>query len=191
MERRTFLSWLISGTVALPLRGLKLHAQAAALRAESLTTLRAVAPVLLPSELQTAGHDKVVNDFVQWLATYRSGAERSWGYGHPRKSGTTPIDPARYDAQLRELDDRARTRGGVLNTLSNDARRAIVVEAIEAASVRELPSLPNGQHVCTDMMSFFYTAPPALDLAYRAQIRRASCRGLAGAHARPNAIAGD
>ena len=67
---------------------------------------------IMETILRAAGHDKVVNDFVQWLAAYRPGAERSWGYGDPRPTTTVPIDPARYADQLRALEQRAQGRGG-------------------------------------------------------------------------------
>jgi hypothetical protein len=188
LQRRTFLCWLVS-SAALPLRGLRLHAQAARFPIESVATLRVVATVVLPSELTAAGHEKVVNDFVQWLSSYRSGAERNWGYGSPRKTGTAAIDTNRYARQLRELEDRARKRAPSLAGASPDVRIAVVVEALEQSGVRDLPASPDGRHVIADVMSFFFQRSAALDLAYRARIRRATCRGLAGGEARP--VAGD
>jgi hypothetical protein len=140
---------------------------------------------VLPSELRAAGHDKVVGDFVQWLGSYRSGAERSWGYGTPRKNGTATIDASRYVAQLQDLEHRATARGGSLPSLAADTRHALVVEAIEQSGVRELPSAPDGRHIVTDFMTFFFGSGPAYDLAYRARVARATCRGLAGAASRP------
>jgi hypothetical protein len=186
MERRTFLCWLMSGAATFPLRGVRLHAQAAALPLESLATLRALAPVILPSELRAAGQEKVVNDFVQWLASHRAGAERSWGYGHPRKSSTTAIDSASYSAQLRAIEAQAQARGTALEALPLDTRRELVVAAIEAAGVRELPAAPDGRYVATDVMSFFFRSADGFDLAYRAQVRRATCRGLGGAASKPS-----
>lgn len=191
MQRRSFLCWLLSGAAALPLRGVLLHAQAATLSPDAVATLRALAPVVLPSELRPAGHEKVVNDFVQWLSGYRSGAERSWGYGSPRASGTPAIDTSRYVAQLKAIDDEARSRGGALASLPSDQRHAIVINAIEQSKVRDLPGAPDGRHVVTDLMSFFFTSGPAYDLAYGAAVRRQTCRGLRGAASKPSAIAGD
>ena len=191
MERRTFLCWLVSGATALPLRGVHLHAQAAALPLESVATLRAIAPVLLPSELRTAGHDKVVNDFVRWLGAYRSGAERNWGYGHPRRSATPSIEIKRYAAQLREIENRARRRGG-LAKLDTSARRELAIESLQQSGIKELPSSPDGRHVVTDFMTFYYSSGAAYDLAYRARIARVTCRGLDGSTARPTSSpAGD
>jgi hypothetical protein len=185
MERRTFLCWLVSGAAALPMRGVRLHAQSASLSDASVATLRALAPVLLPTELGAAGHEKVVSDFVQWLSAYRAGAERSWGYGSPRRSSTPAISAAAYDEQLRAIDARARGGAGDLQSLPLDVRRTIAAGALDAARVQSLPGSPNGQHVIADFMSFFYNSGAASDLVYRARIARATCRGLGGALERP------
>lgn len=191
MHRRTLLKWLASGAGVWPLRGVRLHAQAAALSGASVTTLRALAATVLPSELGAAGHDKVAGDFVQWLASYRSGAERGWGYGHPRRSALPAIEPARYDAQLRALDEAARAGGGSFSAAPLDARRTIVASALESISARALPGSPNGAHVVTDVLSFYFSGGAATDLVYRRRIGSATCRGLAGAAARPASVAGD
>jgi hypothetical protein len=185
IERRTFLRWLLSGAAAMPLRGVRLHAQAAALSSSSVSLLRALAPAVLPSELGAAGHDKVVSDFVQWLASYRTGAERNWGYGHPRKSSIAAITPATYEAQLKALDDRARAGAGEFSSLPLDVRRTLATAALDAAGVRSLPGSPDGRHVIADVMSFFFNSSAATDLVYRAPIRRTTCRGLAGAASHP------
>jgi hypothetical protein len=183
MHRRELLRWFISGAMAWPLRGVELHAQAANLSVSGVSTLRALAPVVLPSELGAAGHDKVVSDFVQWLASYHAGAERGWGYGHPRRSVTPAIDPRTYEAQLTAL--------GSLAGLPLDARRTVVSDALNASAARALPGSPNGTHIITDFMGFFFSSAAANDLAYRARFGRASCRGLAGAAGRPSSTAGD
>jgi hypothetical protein len=185
MHRRTLLRWLVSGAAAWPLRGVHLHAQAAALSAASVGTLRALAPVLLPSEIGAAGHDKVVGDFIQWLASYRAGAERGWGYGHPSPSRTPDIRTSVYDTQLQSLEDWPRIRGSEFASISLELRAAIVSEALDAEKIRAMPGLPNGGHVVTDFMSFYFRSDAANDLAYRARIGRTSCRGLAGAERNP------
>ena len=188
MQRRAFLLWLVAGATVLPVRGLRLHAQSITLPAESVAMLRALAPVLLPSILRPAGHEKVVNDFVQWLASYRAGAERSWGYGSPRRTGTPVIEPARYAAQLADLATRARNGGAAFTDLPIESRRELTIAWLEATMKGELPSSPNGANVVADFMSFFYSSGPAHDLAYGANIRRATCRGLAGSAARPTSV---
>jgi hypothetical protein len=185
MHRRTLIQWMIAGAAAWPLRGVRLHAQAAALPDHSVATLRALAPAVLPSELGAGGHDRIAGDFIRWLASYRSGAERSWGYGRPRKTSTAPIDTSSYQAQLREIEDGARARGGPLASLPLDTRRTLAAAALESVSARTLPGSPDGRHVITDFMSFYFTSSAANDLCYRARIGRDACRGLAGATTRP------
>jgi hypothetical protein len=188
MQRRAFLLWVVAGATAWPARGLRIHAQAITLPSASVGTLRALAPVLLPSILRPAGHEKVVNDFVQWLASYRAGAERSWGYGSPRRTGTSAIDPARYAAQLTDLANRARNGSRAFADLPIESRRELTIAWLDATMKGDLPSSPNGANVVADFMSFFYSSGPAHDLAYGANIRRATCRGLAGSAARPTSV---
>ena len=190
MRRRALLRWLVSGAATWPLRGLRLHAQAAALSTAGVATLRAIAPAILPSELGAAGHDKVVGDFVQWLASYRSGADRNWGYGHPRKSVSPAITTGSYESQLTALDSAARARGADLASLPVDSRRTIVAAALDATGARALPGAPNGAHVITDFLAFYFSGTGANDVIYRARIGRGTCRGLAGAASKP-ATAGD
>jgi hypothetical protein len=191
MNRRTLLRWLVSGAAVWPLRGIQLHAQAAALSRSGVATLRAIAPAVLPSELGAAGHDKVVSDFVQWLASYRSGADRNWGYGHPRRNVSPTIAVTTYDAQLAALDDAAKAGAGELSTLPLDVRRTIVAARLDAIGARTLPGAPNGTHIVTDLLAFYYGSTAAGDLIYRARIGRGTCRGLAGAASKPTSIAGD
>ena len=191
MHRRTLLRWLVSGAAAWPLRGVRLHAQAAALSPRSIATLRVLAPAILPSELGAAGHDKVVGDFVQWLASYRSGADRNWGYGHPRKNVSPTIQPASYESQLNAIDEAAKAGAGALDTLPIEVRRTIVAARLDSIGAKTLPGAPNGAHVITDVLAFYYGATGATDLIYRARIGRGTCRGLAGAASRPPSISGD
>jgi hypothetical protein len=80
-------------------------------------------------------------------------------------------------------------QGGALSSLHPDVRRDVVIAAIEDAGVKDLPLSPNGRHVVTDVMSYFFNSSAALDLAYHARIRRATCRALKGSEARP--LSGD
>ena len=146
---------------------------------------------MLPSELGAAGHDKVVSDFVQWLASYRSGADRNWGYGHPRRNVAPTIQIGLYETQLAALDNAARAGAGELSTVPLEVRRTIVAARLEAIGARTLPGAPNGAHVMTDLLAFYYGSTAAGDLLYRARIGRGTCRGLAGAASKPTPIAGD
>jgi hypothetical protein len=66
-----------------------------------------------------------------------------------------------------------------------DLRRAAVEAALTQAKVTALPQSPDGRHVATDLMAFYFRSSDANDLCYRAHIGRDSCRGLAGSEQEP------
>jgi hypothetical protein len=128
---------------------------------------------------------------VQWLASYRSGADRNWGYGHPRKTVSPTIRIATYESQLTEIATGAGAGAGDLARLPLDVRRTLVAARLDALGAKALPGAPNGAHVMTDVLAFYYGSAQAVDLMYRARIGRSTCRGLSGAAAKPSSIAGD
>ena len=167
MHRRTLLRWI----AALP--GLRTWAQTAAFPGEQADTLRALAAVVLPSELGAAGLDRVAADFGRWVREYRPGAEMDHGYGFTRIR-TKPASPApAYLQQLAGL--RAALLGG-----DASSRRTAVLGALEQAKVTDLPRTPGAQHVAADLMAFYFRSSDANDLCYRAAIGRDRCRGLQG-----------
>jgi hypothetical protein len=171
MKRRTLLQLLIAITAGLP--RVRLLAQAPLLTDRDQSRIRALADIVLPEELGAAGRDRVVTAFAKWLREYRPGADTEHGYGFPRLR-RTPLSPAaKYPAQLAALE----ARGG--------DRRVAVQDAITAAKIERLPSRPDGGHIATDLMAFYFNSSEANDLAYRAAIGRDTCRGLAGSENRP------
>jgi hypothetical protein len=48
-----------------------------------------------------------------------------------------------------------------------------------------LPRTPDGKHVASDLMAFYFNSSEANDLCYRAHIGRDECRGLAGSDREP------
>jgi hypothetical protein len=144
--------------------------------------LRALARLVLPGELSADALGRAVDQFVRWTRDYRPGAERDHGYGVTGVR-VLPASPViRYVAELDDLDRRA---GGSLSGATPDDARRIVIDAIEAANVRDLPPRPNGGHVATDLMSHFFRGASATDLAYKRIIGRDACRDLQGSEARP------
>lgn len=184
MKRRALLQFLISGIAALAAR-IGLHAQAAPLTNDDTSRLRVVANVVLPQEIGDAGQARSVASFVTWVREYRASAETDHGYGFPRLRRTPPSPASRYREQLDALDAAARHRGQRLVDLSIDEQRAIIHTAITAARVERLPSRPDGGHVATDLITFFFGSVEANDLCYRARIGRDTCRSLAGSEDRP------
>jgi hypothetical protein len=182
MKRRTLLQLLVSTIVALPAR-VGLRAQTTTLSAADVTRLRAVADVVLPQEIGAAGRSRAVDQFVVWLQNYRAGAETDHGYGFPRLRRTAASPAAKYAGQLHAL-------GATFPELALAERSRVVEAAIGAAGMQRLPGRPDGTHVATDLMAFYFNSIEANDLCYRAHIGRDTCRGLEGSENRPAPLTG-
>lgn len=155
-------------------------------------TLEAIADVVLPAEIGDSGRRDAVKGFVRWVRGYREGADLEHGYGHTRVRATGPSPARRYPAQIAALEKAARARGGDrFASLSIDARRSIVEDAITDASIDRLPRRPDGGHLATDLMAFYFRSATAANVCYRARIDRDSCRGLPGSEQAPAALGGD
>ena len=171
MKRRTLLQLLLSLAAAVP--RVRLFAQTPTLTAADQTRIRALADVVLPGELGPAGRDKVVAAFLKWVQEYRPGVDAEHGYGFPRLRRTPASPASKYPAQLAALE----ARGG--------DRRAAIEGALIEAKIDRLPGRPDGGHVASDLMAFYFNSGEASDLAYGAAIGRDTCRGLAGSDNRP------
>jgi hypothetical protein len=170
MLRRTVLQWL-----ALVFPALRAWAQTSTFPGNHAATLRELARIVLPSELGRAGTDRIATDFEKWVRNYRPGAEMEHGYGFTRlRSKSASAAPA-YLAQLEAL---------------REPRRETVEAALAQAGIKDLPRAPDGKHVITDLMSFYFQGSDANDLCYRAAIRRDSCRGLEGSENAPPPMKG-
>lgn len=167
MRRRTLLSWLTS---IWPLR--------AWAQAPPADTLRALGAVVLPSELGAEGIDRTASAFTRWVQDYRPGAEMDHGYGFTRLRFKPPSPAAAYARQLDALRP-------VLLGSDEAAKRAAVEAALQQANVTALPQSPDGKHVASDLMAFYFRSAEANDLCYRAHIGRYQCRGLAGSEKEP------
>lgn len=171
MERRTLLQLLVGLVAGLPAK-VRAFAQPSTLGRADEVRVRALADIVLPSEIGADGRARVVDGFLRWLGEYRAGADTDHGYGFTRLRRTAPSPAAKYPAQLAALD------------LTGDARRA-VEEAIASVKVERLPARPDGGHIATDLMAFYFNSAEANDVAYRAAIGRDACRGLEGSQNRP------
>lgn len=182
MKRRTLLQILLSALVALPAR-VGLRAQSAPLSPAQVTRLRGLADVVLPLEIGADGRGRAVDQFLAWLQNYRAGAEADPGYGFPRLRRTAPSPAARYPQQLEAL-------GPDFGQMAAIERARVVADAITAANVQRLPGRPDGTHVATDLMAFYFHGIEANDVCYRAHIGRDTCRGLEGSGNRPAPLDG-
>ena len=185
MKRRSLLQLIGAAAAALPWRGSLAQAQAAPLTEAATETLRAVAAAVLPSELGSKGTDAVVDDFLRWLRGYRSGADMGFGYGIIRHRVTPAITPATYVTQLAALEQEAGGQSLPLRRLPMLDRQRTIARTLDAAGIKDFPASPDGTHIVTDLMSFYFHGTDANDLAHRAKIGRDRCRTLTGSSSRP------
>jgi hypothetical protein len=133
--------------------------------------MRDLAAVVLPESLGRRRTDKIAADFLRWIAEYKEGAYTSSGYGNPRTQ-TVPPNPAKnYLAQLSAFN-------GVITKESVSA-------ALDKAKIDRIPNRPDGRHIATDLIAYFYNTADGEDLLYGVEIKRDDCRGLANSTQRP------
>src|SRR5579862_9572404 len=141
-------------------------------RAQQLNQpVRQLAAVVLPASLGAARIDKIAADFIVWIRDYKPGAEISSGYGNPR----TQVMPASPAADYLEQ----------LTALGSPISRDAVEKALADAKVERIPQRPNGRHVASDLLAFFFSSADGEDFLYNAAIKRDDCRGLADSIKRP------
>jgi len=183
MLRRTVLQWIAAATGTLPFPAFRAWAQTANFPGKHQATLRELAAVVLPAELGRAGVDRIADQFEQWVRDYRPGAGMDHGYGFTHVRSKPPSPASTYLAQLEAL-------GEPLALSDQDGKRKAIESALDQAGIKDLPRQPDGKHVVTDLMSFYFHGSDANDLCYRAAIRRDSCRGLKGSDAPPPSMTG-
>jgi hypothetical protein len=177
MKRRTLLQLAAGAAAVLPFERIRLLAQPRELTPEAITTLREIAPTVLPS-LGDKKIGDIVDKFVEWTKGYREGVPLAHGYGHPRLQKTGPSPVPRYMTQLADLDAASRKAGG-WRAIETEVRRAALDEAFTKAGVKNLPIRPTGQHIIADLMAFYYRSTEANDYCYSALISREVCRPIA------------
>jgi len=150
-------------------------AQAVTFPGNRAAALRALAAVVLPSTFGREYTDRIADRFAECVRGYRAGADMEHGYGFPRVRSEPPSAVAKYIEQLDALGEHA----------SRDAVERILADA----KITALPQSPNGAHIITDLMSFYFHSSEANDLCYQAQIQRDTCRGLVGSGEPPAPLA--
>lgn len=140
--------------------------------------LRALAEVVLPSELEIDGREAAVRAFERWLDGYEPAFEVNHGYGtHEIVYGPAHPGPG-WQAQLEALDLEARRRADTgFQELPVEGRRNLVERQL-AGETGGLPSPARARHVAVGLLAHWATSSGAHDLAYRARIGRHACRGL-------------
>ena len=178
IRRRTILRWAVNLGGVLRLSRIQSWAQTASFPGEQEDALRALATVVLPSELGAAWTAGAANAFILWVRDYRTGAEMDHGYGNTRLRSKGASPAPTYLLQLEAL------RPALLSG-DADARRQAVIAALQQAHIADLPRTPDGRHVAADLMAFYFRSSDANDLCYRAAIGRDRCRGLDGSEQAP------
>ncbi len=189
MKRRTVLKSGVTAlaAAAVPFQSVRAGSATATPQLTELTetplaTLKAVAAIVLPSEIGRAGTDEATDRFARWISNYKSNADMDHGYGFTRIRATGPSPLTAYGAQLQALDDHA-PRGSTFAALPTDRQREIVTQMLEG--VDRLPVRPEGKNVIADLMGFYFHTSEANDLCYRADIGREKCRGLLDSNRAP------
>jgi hypothetical protein len=150
------------------------------------TTLRALAEVVLPSELGAERTRQVVADFQGWIDGYRQGVELTHGYGTSRLRFSGPTPATRWAGQLEALDAESRRRHRKpFADITTEPREAILREALSQDRLDRIPAVGEARHVAIALLAFFYESPAATDLCYEARIGRQTCRPLAQAGMQP------
>jgi hypothetical protein len=177
--RRRFLLG-VAALVPLPFVARRLHARAVA--SLDPARLRALASAVLPTELGSAGLERTVLAFEQWLAGYREGAELLHGYGSGEIRVTGPSPALRWVSQLEAL-------GPSFASLPLGERQALVRAALGNGRVAGFPPIDRAPHVAVGLLAFFYESSVATDLCYEAVIGRNSCRPLSTSSRAPLPLA--
>jgi hypothetical protein len=178
-DRRTFLKQGLALTAAAATTGAA-HGEhpRVSQAAPHPLLLRALAEVVLPSELGAEGRESAVSAFERWLDGYEPAFEMNHGYGtHEIVYGPAHPGPG-WQAQLEALDLESHRRAdmGFLD-LPVERRRALVERQL-AGETGGLPSPARAWHVAVGLLAHWATSSGAQDRAYRARIGRHACRGL-------------
>ena len=135
------------------------------------------------------GLSRVLDEFLAWLDGFEPVSERD----HPYESSEIlygPPDPAPlWRAQLEALDIEATKRFSMPYAEIGEARqREILLRQLPDNLPTNMPYAGEATHVAVGLMAWFYNTPEADDLALEARIGKYTCRGLAGATARPEPL---
>lgn len=179
MQRRTLIQTVLTW---IGLSGQRMGAQSSAFPGKHEATLKELAATVLPESLGRAGTDTVAAHFVRWVKEYRAGAEMQTGYGFTRVRYKPSSPESRYLEQLDQLASGALTEPDVI------ARRTKIAAALKAANVKDLATFPDGAHIVSDLMTFYFQSSEANDRAYEAKVGKDQCRGLRNSGAIPAAL---
>lgn len=154
-------------------------------------TLRAVADVVLPGELDAAEKERTVTGFETWLMEFRPVVEQNHGYGTSEIAYGPPHPGPAWGAQLEALELEAQRRhGSSFPELPAASRETLVRSALDDLVGPGFPSPLRAGHVALALMAHYYGSSEATDRCYGVHIGERNCRGLAAASARPEPLGG-
>ena len=190
-DRRTFLkrstaalsAAAVSGCV--PNNAVPRGDSAAALHA---AVLRAVAEVVLPSDLEDAAREEAVQSFERWAFEYEPVAELNHGYGTSEIRYGPPDPGPGWQAQLEALDiEASRRTGSAFRELDIPQRQELIIrQGLDEGSV--LPNPLRARHVAVALMAHWFRSSEAVDLCYGRRIAERTCRGIDTAPSEPEAV---
>ena len=185
MKRRTFLNWLGWLLPASSFLGrfgwARPLVRPIQFDEKEVATLRHIGASVLPSSLGESGVNQVVTGFLRWLREYSSGEKMPHQPGRLDAPRTPEVKVEVYEAQLQAIAAAGQNAASFTTILK---------KALADAGIEDLPSLPDGRHIVSDLMSFYFNRSEANDLCYRADIGRKTCRGLPGAGNEPSPLPG-
>jgi hypothetical protein len=187
MRRRTFFK-SIGSNLALMLVPRWWRPVLAAAPTAQTVSLQDLAMVVLPQSLGAKRIADITAAFEVWVNQYPAGADAGYGYGNPKPTVLGPNPSLHYSDQLKQLETSAAAANGSFDSAGIQARKVIVQAALAQAGVTSIPARPNGKHVATDLMSYFYSSSDGKDFCYNAAIRESDCRGLDSSGVRPAAL---
>jgi hypothetical protein len=173
--------------------GAQANASPAAFTATEVSTLGAIAEVVLPSTLTADDRRIAVRAFTTWFNNYKPGADMGHSYGAStlrQPSGPSPV--ARYPAQFVALNAAARDQGAAtFAALALPLRRQLVEAALNTTPpVSRMPAQPSGANLIADFMGSWFNSQDGWNACYQAEINRDTCRTLDGSERAPKPIAG-
>ena len=164
--------------------------------ATELMLIERILRVVLPSALSDADIGAWAMRFDRWVTNYDPNAETDHSFIRPTRGdaefSVAPSPLGAYRDQLESL-------GPSLERSEDERREAIhaSIREVAAASVEQttvrwdrqekagIPSIPRGENLILDLLSFYYRSRDAHDRLFGREIRRYACRGLHTVGRRP------
>ena len=151
-------------------------------------TLRAVAEVVLPSDLDDASREEAVQAFERWAAEYEPVAELNHGYGTSEIRYGPPDPVPAWQAQLEALEiEASRRTGSSFPELGIPERRELITrQGLDDGS--GLPNPLGARHVAVALMAHWFSSSEGIDRCYGRRIAQRACRGIDTAPSEPEAV---